>query len=400
VLVVLQAINQNGQKVILFNKSVQEIEKLKTNKHNFICPVCKGKVYLRSGKRVIPHFVHYSIKTCDSISRGESIYHDQGKMMLYRWLLHQQLSVKLEPFIQTIRQRPDILLIIGRKRIAIEYQCSPISPAVIKARNDGYRSLSIFPIWIIGAKYFQRKSRYKLHISSFIQSLIHQFSPTSSPLIFFFCPYTSRLITVQDLYMVTNRMILGKITDYKLSQVSFIQLFHEKAFSSKELYSIWHKEKHSFRTKQRGRLSKRELNWHRWLYEKRLHLHSLPSIIHLPISSQYMMRVPLWNWQSKWVIERFIPRQNGEIIQLHHRSLRNEMYQQKDFSLTYQVSELSDPLYQYLRILSQLKIVKKISAMTFIKLSDIDFPTTIEEAIAADKEVLRQLQKQNKSMFP
>lgn len=67
----------------------------------FYCPGCLAPVYLRQGEIKQPHFAH--------------------------------------------------------QRIAIEYQCSPISQQRLDERNAGYRQQHITVIWILGATYYQAK---------------------------------------------------------------------------------------------------------------------------------------------------------------------------------------------------------------------------------------------------
>lgn len=394
----LQAIDRYGNKVTLFTKSFQEIVDIKKSEQDFLCPVCKGAVYIRAGKKVIPHFAHRSIKECRSFEGGGGVYHEQGKMLLFKWLREQNLAVQLEPYVKEIKQRPDLLLNIGKKRIAIEYQCATISPEVLKARTEGYRSIGITPLWVLGAKHLQRSSTNKLRVNTFIQFFIHQFSLDISPRIFFLCPSTKQIIIVQDLYMVTKQSALGILTAHTLPQVSFLELFQDTLFTREKLYTLWDKEKLVFRTKPRNRLSNQELRWHRWLYSKNLYLHTLPSIIYLPLRSQIIMQSPLWKWQSRWVIEQLVWCKIGGAINIesqapiiHQNSRSNE-----DFPL---ISDTYNPLQEYMSILHQLCIFRQQSITTFVKQSAIYFPTTIDEAVAADKRLLRKLKKQNKGMF-
>ncbi|NBJ70924.1 MULTISPECIES: competence protein CoiA family protein [Clostridia] len=394
----LQAIDQYGNKVILFTKSFREIVDIKKSGQDFHCPVCKGAVYIRAGKKVIPHFAHRSIKECRSFEGGEGVYHEQGKMLLFRWLSEQKLAVQLEPYIKEIKQRPDILLNIGKKRIAIEYQCATTSPEVLKARTEGYRSIGISPLWVLGAKHLQRSSTNKLRVNTFIRFFIHQFSLNISPRIFFLCPSTKHIIIVQDLYMVTKQTALGNLTTHPLRQVTFLELFHDTRFTREKLYTLWNKEKLVFRTKPRNRLSNLELQWHRWLYSKNLYLQTLPPIIYLPLRSQIIMQTPLWKWQSQWVIEQLVWCKIGRAINIEPETSMIDKNSSLNEDLPL-ISNTYNPLEEYMSILHQLGIFRQLSKTTFVKQATIYFPTTIDEAVAADKRLLHTLKKQNKGMF-
>src|SRR5699024_8199633 len=131
------------------------IERLR--KSTFYCPVCQTEVIVRAGPKVIPHFAHRSVVKCMA-SGGEGAYHEQGKLILYNWLRKQGFHVKLEHYLPDIKQRPDLFLQIGKKNIAIEFQCVPLSTKEIMKRNAGYHRLQITPIWILGANLYKRKT--------------------------------------------------------------------------------------------------------------------------------------------------------------------------------------------------------------------------------------------------
>lgn len=66
----LQAKLNNGKLITLFEFSKQEIEVLRSD-HVFFCPVCKGKVIIKSGSKIIPHFAHQNRKNCQTHEGGE-----------------------------------------------------------------------------------------------------------------------------------------------------------------------------------------------------------------------------------------------------------------------------------------------------------------------------------------
>src|SRR5699024_9228468 len=134
-------------------KSTKEITILR--KEKFYCPQCLERVMIRAGPKTIPHFAHHRHSNCPS-HKGESEYHETGKLILFQWLKQQQLHVQLEAFLPGIKQIPDILVTINNKRIAIEFQCSKIRVSDIIQRNKGYEKLKIIPIWILGEKLLKR----------------------------------------------------------------------------------------------------------------------------------------------------------------------------------------------------------------------------------------------------
>lgn len=132
-----------------------------SKKENYYCPDCMGRVQLKIGKSKINHFAH--IKKCsnNSFSEGETEEHLKGKYFLYRLLTQQGYFVKIEPYLKLIKQRPDLLCYNARgEKIAIEFQCSPISSQKLKERTEGYKKINCPVIWIVGRKNSQLK-QYK-----------------------------------------------------------------------------------------------------------------------------------------------------------------------------------------------------------------------------------------------
>src|SRR5690625_1294909 len=156
---VLQAKNKQGDLVTLAMLPRKQI-KLLRKKERFFCPECGEAVIVRAGTKIIPHFAHRSNVNCTNYARGEGVYHEQGKLLLYKWLLSQHISTELEPYLPDIRQRPDLFIRINQRKIAIEYQCARMPLEVIRKRNEGYQKANITPIWILGANQFKRIANY------------------------------------------------------------------------------------------------------------------------------------------------------------------------------------------------------------------------------------------------
>ncbi|GAA0445475.1 MULTISPECIES: competence protein CoiA [Virgibacillus] len=392
----LQAIAQTGEIVLLSIKTRHEIEQLR--KQTFYCPICKQQVIMKAGAEVIPHFAHYSSSHCRIREDGEGAYHESGKLILYQWLKAQKLNVTLEPFLNEIQQRPDILLTVNTKKIALEYQCATIPISIITARNKGYQAAGITPIWILGAKHFKRETASKFRLSPFTSSFIHQFPTSQSLKVFFFCPITRYFITAQNIYFTTSFKALGKFVITKLKHLIFTDIFKEISFPKQELYPLWLKEKMLFRTKSRVRTTKQEFLWLKWLYIKQHHVETLPSLIYLPISSQIRMNKPLWLWQSKIILDHIAPLSVGTKMDVRFIGrLLNK--QTRSISQTPLLLKTKNPLIEYMSLLEQLKIVKQNAPFIYTKRIPVFVPSTLERALEEDQLIINQLQKQNKSMI-
>lgn len=125
----------------------------------YYCPDCSELVKLKIGKSKIKHFAHQKKCQNSSFSEGETQEHLLGKFYLYQLLSEQGYFVELEPYINAIQQRPDLLCYNEKgEKVAIEFQCSPISVDCLKKRTKGYLSVNCPVIWIVGSRNSQLKN--------------------------------------------------------------------------------------------------------------------------------------------------------------------------------------------------------------------------------------------------
>jgi|SRR5690625_1793866 len=385
----LQALTKNGTLVTLATLTKKEIESYK--EESFFCPTCHNPVIIKAGPQVIPHFAHRSISNCLSKHQGESPYHERGKLLLYQWLKKQHLNVALEPYIPVIRQQPDLLITCNKvTKIAIEFQCARIPSNDIQQRNKGYRHANIKPIWILGANRLKWRSYQKLNIDQLTKQFIHRFSKASPLTLFFFCPQNKQLIHFQHIYFTQLNQAFGQVIFRHLRTLKFTDLFRNHTFSRRYLYDYWKKEKRFFRLRRRGRLYGQELAWHKWLYKRRLHFQHLPSIIHLPVSMQYQMKTPPWNWQSRLCIDVLAPLPVGKNISVKKCTLylRHHFHHPKSFPL---IQGIEHPIQQYFQLLEKVNILKAVSPRYYQKINPIVFPAHIEEALRQDEYIMNDL---------
>ncbi|WP_010649994.1 competence protein CoiA [Oceanobacillus massiliensis] len=390
----LQAINKNGRVTTLAIMKREVIEKMKKEGEKFYCPVCKQPVIMKAGIKMIAHFAHQSISDCPSSEGGEGIYHEQGKLILYEWLKKHAMNVQLETYLPLIKQRPDILLSINDKKIAIEFQCARIPNEEIRKRNQGYKSAGIIPIWIVGANQFNRYNQNSLKMDLFTRQFLHQFSQDSPLAIYFFDPSTAHIAIVQDVFITNNTRAIGKIKIMPLKQLKFPDLFQFNLFSPIELMHLWSDEKRQFRLRTSQRLYGAEFSWRKWLYSKGYHPQNLPSAVHLPITSQHQMNTPLWNWQSKICLEIIHPHPIGGLISLEYIAhvLKTRTHSAASYPL---IHSITHPIEQYFRTLENAGILQRVSSNSFQKLQQFSFYKHVEDAIKADNLLLQQLILQN-----
>ncbi|WP_404451747.1 competence protein CoiA [Virgibacillus necropolis] len=382
----LQAKLKNGKLITLVSLTRQEI--LKAKQDEFFCPICNELVLVKAGQKTVPHFAHRSKLECASHDYGEGPYHEQGKLLLYNWLKNQGADVELEKYIAEINQRPDLYVTVKGRKIAIEYQCARIPVEVLNQRNIGYMKAGITPIWILGAKHFQRLRQHHFKADQLILSFLHRFSPDFPLTLYFFCPQTLQFIFIQHIHLLSSRQAIGLFKFTSLKNMTFSSLFSQQKLHDKWLFGLWGNEKKNFRLRQSNRLYGSELAWHKWLYEKGTHKENLPSIVHLPVAAQYRMGTPLHNWQSRLCLDLLHPMPIGSTFSLERcqRILRYHPHQH--FFL---IKGVDNPIYEYLALLKKLQIIEEINARLFKKVKEIHFHKNIEESLAADARLMNQI---------
>ncbi|MGG0669424.1 competence protein CoiA family protein [Lederbergia citrisecunda] len=147
---ILTACSDEGRLIILSSEMERQELRRWRQTRSFYCPQCKGPVQLKVGDIVIPHFAHRKEAACSaSFSEGESQQHLNGKRLLYQLLLNGKQKVELEPTLNKISQRPDLLIKTSKTKIPIEFQCSTIPISHLEERTGGYRKAGMEPIWIL-----------------------------------------------------------------------------------------------------------------------------------------------------------------------------------------------------------------------------------------------------------
>ena len=127
-------------------------------KQAYYCPACGTSVRLKKGKNVRTHFAHESLKSCDFYHENEGPEHLENKVALFNWA-KKDAEVEMEHLIPELKQIADILI---NKRLALEVQCSPISCELLRERSNGYRSLGIQVLWLLGEKLWLKERLTKL----------------------------------------------------------------------------------------------------------------------------------------------------------------------------------------------------------------------------------------------
>lgn len=115
---------------------------------DYFCLECSGPLRRRGGMHRQAHFYHLN-PTQECRQSGKTIEHLQVQIYLHE-LTGAALEVPFEP----IGRIADLYW--EEQKIIFEVQCSPISAAEVAARNRDYKSLGLYPIWILHGRRFNR----------------------------------------------------------------------------------------------------------------------------------------------------------------------------------------------------------------------------------------------------
>ncbi|WP_162260728.1 competence protein CoiA [Furfurilactobacillus siliginis] len=132
---------------------------------SFLCPGCDRPVHLRAGNIRMAYFAHRANEACETFSEGETSEHLRGKAQLQAWFTRQGGTAVLESPIRQLGQRPDILV---NERLAVEFQCSPLSEERFNERVSGYHQGGYQQIWLLGRPYLPQPRLSISKISKFI----------------------------------------------------------------------------------------------------------------------------------------------------------------------------------------------------------------------------------------
>lgn len=394
--VLLQAMTEKGESIIpaLFSKT--QLEQLKTQ-HTFWCPSCKQEVVLKIGQQIMPHFAHKQLQQC-VLQKGEGTYHETGKILLYQWLKSQGLEVYLEKWMPSIKRTPDLTIKLGGKEIVLEYQCARIDIKTLQTRMNDYKQANLAQLWILGGNRLKRKQNGDLILDEFTKQCIHHFKDYA-PQLYYFCSIQKQFIVYPHILPAMHHQNSTLPVIRSLRSFTFIELLNQAKLSIHAQFSLWNRKKYMFRTRPSRKLFGAELTYRTWLYEQNLHIEKLPSLIYLPISTQYKMKTNPWNWQSRIIISLFLHKPKYTLFTLKQCHLLLKTHFVKHLSPIH--LDQTSPVEEYLMLLERLGYVKRKAKNQFQILKRIEMYQNVEESVKGDtiwlKNALQQLNLKEKA---
>ena len=345
------ALNENN---LLVN--AKRIKK-KERQAAYYCPSCKSKVILKKGQIRIPHFSHQSTVECQSFSEGETEEHLLGKELLYKYFQENKIKVEMEWYLPELKQRPDLYL--PDQKIAVEFQCSPISYEKLKERSTGYQTMGIDVIWIVGKKFHilhrPIRSSEKLFIQDigvggpYFLELDVVLKTLSIVLSFDFKANQSRIVCSLEVETKENNMIgiIEQIKSYPRNDVRQVDALKR------------HLQLHQ-------RRARKATFFHKQLYEKRETILSLPIECYLLVQNEWTIHLSSIEWKYYvliWIeqLERSQLFTLEDLVDGVEKFLKNEHYFFEHIPLIENRHHLL-PVRLFLFILEKKGIIRAISS--------------------------------------
>ncbi|MGD6841642.1 competence protein CoiA [Bacillus infantis] len=306
----LTAIRKSGQYINTADFTDRDsLRNLKVKEGSFYCPVCRKKVMLKVGRRKIPHFAHYKEHSCEASFENESEYHLKGKLDIYRWLMANNVHARLETYIKSIKQRPDVCFVYGGKKFAVEFQCSPISETLFASRTRAYREAGFTPIWILGGKEIRRTSARKASFSEFHYSFVNRSSDIPYHLLSY-CPDAQSFIFLSNICPLTTRNALTDFSVIPLHEMKLPSLITPQ-WIVRFPPAGWHKE--ISRLLQTYTLTPNTFKhpFYLAIYQAGLNISLLPPHIGIPVRHSPWISTPPLVWQGYLHTDCFIGLEPG-----------------------------------------------------------------------------------------
>ncbi|MFC3884408.1 competence protein CoiA [Bacillus songklensis] len=392
----LIAKNAEGQDVSVLSYPSRQMLRQMRKEETFHCPICKEEVKLKIGNKKIPHFSHLGHTTCEGESKGESDYHLVGKQQLFT-TFQNDYKVELEPYLISIRQRPDLLVKTESEEIPIEFQCAAISTEQLCKRTLTYQRAGYKPIWIIGAKRLKRVSYYLYELSPFEWNFL-RISPFFAPFLLYYCSFSQYLIQLQHIYPFSSKMAFASVKMIPLQYVNLHHFFPQGIEKSPTLFHAWNQKKKKWRLSYMLYRNRRYEHFLKTLYEKGIPPSHFPSEGGIPHPMLYQIETPACIWQTYVLIDVFSKRTSGNLITWNEIafSFSKRIKEKEILYRQLPLIPMKDPyaaLNEYIERLCDIGMLKRIEEKRYQLLRPYTLPKTTSDAFLEDAQLIEQLKQ-------
>ncbi len=364
----LSAVKKDGTPFCLVPRLTKDELKRTRKREEFQCPECKEKVIMRIGTQRMEHFAHQKGSLCVESYERESEYHLAGKLQLYQWLENQKLCPELEPFYQSIRQRPDIGVSVNQKNFALEFQCSTIPPELLLKRTKYYQAKGVTPVWIMGGKNIKRKGEKKVSLSNFDYLFLTK-SSSGQWVLPAYCSTLNAFILLKNITPLSSKNALTQFSVIPFQKVNFEQFLNPSPTNISFNSDDWKKE-----------IRAQKLNVHlqgyhqneflREMYKSSLNCTLLPSFIGFPVQNAPIIETAPLIWQTYLFRDHLYHKNSGEILTFGevYRGFMQRVHKKqiklRTLPLAPNISP-TVPLAEYLHLLVQLHVLEVLNPNTF-----------------------------------
>ncbi len=298
----LVALTEQSEQFVLNSSIPKSTLKQLRQSTKFYCPQCKQQLQFKIGTFKIPHFAHSIKNNCEQyFSEGETERHLIGKEQLFQFLISKHIAVQLEPYLKRLKQRPDLFINQDGYKIAIEFQCSPISLERKDERDSGYKRHFITPLWIPAPPINKQFSNgiIKISLSKQLQQFLLTYN--QQQYIMMYDPNMRQFLYLSNLLFINGNQYLCKVQALPIENQQFPfylpKVINKKEFSQYVL--LYRAFTHNY-LKSRVLLSRKGVNdlFLRSIYELRLNIQSLPNYIGVPIRESDAINNFSVEWQA------------------------------------------------------------------------------------------------------
>ncbi|TFZ41235.1 hypothetical protein E4031_05120 [Vagococcus xieshaowenii] len=245
--------------------------------NKYYCPVCHKEMIIKIGAIKQAHFAHKHLYECQGVNEPETVEHIRGKALLYRWAIQKGLNVQLEYPMPQIDQRPDVWM---EDRLAVEFQCSPLSIERLRERNEGYASIGKV-CWLLG-----KQLSIKEKITNLQRAFIKWHPSWGNYLIYLdteqenikLLYHIQEFVFTHEVFFSELNLTPDELLLFMLDGKYHRQLFHQWRYSLKEIYLD---QAHTIKRALFSR-KKEVMAIQRLLYLEGYHLSALHPMILLP----------------------------------------------------------------------------------------------------------------------
>lgn len=311
------------------------------------CPSCKTPVHLKLGAVMRPHFAHFQNEACEGFSEGETDEHVNGKLQLKEWIERLGYKVELEAYLSELKQRPDLLVHVENRRIALEFQCSFIPIKKTIERTNGYLKAGYEVIWVLGDQF-----TYLNRLTEFQKACLYQ---KDNQLQLLHYDVEKQKLTIRSQFNYDRvKYLTAKKQVYHTNRVQLLRKFNVE---SPKIGRVNIKRRHY---KLIRRLTPRTKPFTELLYVNQESLISMPKELYEVLPNQWMIQTFEYEWKYRFALwlESLDP---GKVITRKVLMKRlDEM--DMEYSLIPQATDIQRlaPFYEFLTVLIRTGVVKKI----------------------------------------